>query len=132
MLNERRILLVNLVNLSNPSRRYAESIRRTKISFYEIGGEYAVTNLGPSHRHGGMRGAIIGGILAVAVVLVIDALIDPLNNNYWLPAGIAMGIVGGGVIGLLFAEIWIGGKQDEEATAEALATRAKPNDTGER
>ena len=78
-----------------------------------------------------MRGAIIGGILAVAVVLVVDALIDPLNNNYWLPAGIAMGIVGGGVIGLLFAEIWMGGKQDEEATAEALAIRAKPNDTGE-
>lgn len=91
-----------------------------------------MTNLGPRHRHGGMRGAIIGAILAVAVVLLIDALIDPLDNNYWLPAGIAMGLVGGGVIGLLFAEVWMGGKQDEAATAEALASRAEPKDTEKR
>lgn len=87
-----------------------------------------MTNLGPHHRHGGIRGAIIGAILAVLVVLLIDEQIDPTNNNYWLPAGIAMGVIGGGVVGLLFAEIWMGGKQDDEATAEARASGTQPKD----
>jgi hypothetical protein len=57
----------------------------------------------------------------VIAVLIIDSQISGVRYNYWLPAGIAMGIVGGGVIGLLFAEVWMGGRQDEAATTAARA-----------
>jgi hypothetical protein len=68
----------------------------------------------------GSIGALIGGLLAVAVVLVIDRLAAGSQNDLlWLPAGIAMGIVGGGVLGMLFTELVIGGRDDLQADREA-------------
>jgi hypothetical protein len=55
----------------------------------------------------------------IAVLLVDSQIARGVRYNFWLPAGIAMGLVGGGVIGLLFAEIWMGGHQDEEVTLAA-------------
>jgi hypothetical protein len=71
------------------------------------------------HRHGGAWGIAIGAALGVIVVLLIDSQLGDVRYNYWLPAGLAMGIVGGGVVGLLFAEVWMGGRQDEAATRAA-------------
>jgi hypothetical protein len=71
---------------------------------------------------------MVGAALAVVVMLLIDSQLSGLRTNYWLPAGIAMGIVGGGVIGLLFAEVWMGGRQDEEATATARAASERSGD----
>jgi hypothetical protein len=83
-------------------------------------------HLHPHHRHGGAWGAAIGAALGVIAVLLIHSQISSgIHYNYWLPAGIAMGIVGGGVIGLLFAEVWMGGRQDEEATAAARAASGR-------
>ena len=45
----------------------------------------------------------IGALFGVMAVLLIDTQVyDGIRYNYWLPAGLAMGIVGGGVLGLLF------------------------------
>jgi hypothetical protein len=50
-------------------------------------------NSRPRVLHGAI-GALVGGILAVAVVLVIDRFAaGPQNDDLWLPAGIAIGIV---------------------------------------
>jgi hypothetical protein len=64
-------------------------------------------------------GAVIGVVLAVVVVLIIDHFKSHPNNLLWLPAGIALGLVGGGVIGLLLTEVVIGGREDEQAEIEA-------------
>jgi hypothetical protein len=73
----------------------------------------------PRALHGAV-GALLGAILAVAVVLVVDRLAaGPQNDDLWLPAGIAMGIVGGGVLGLLFTELVIGGREDVQADRNA-------------
>ena len=71
----------------------------------------------------------IGAALGVIVVLLIDSQIgDGIRVNYWLPAGIAMGIIGGGVVGLLFAEVWMGGRQDEAATRAAKSANTQRGD----
>ena len=85
------------------------------------------------HRHGGLWGIAIGAALGVIVVLFIDSQIgDGIRVNYWLPAGLAMGIVGGGVIGLLFAEVWMGGRQDEAATRAAERANSQSGDESPR
>jgi hypothetical protein len=72
------------------------------------------------HRHGGAWGIAIGAALGVIVVVLIHSQISGgLRYKYWLPAGLAMGVVGGGVVGLLFAEVWMGGREDEAATRAA-------------
>jgi hypothetical protein len=79
-----------------------------------------LTRLRHHHWSGGAVGALLGALLGVIAVLLVDSQIARgVRYNFWLPAGIAMGLVGGGVIGLLFAEIWMGGHQDEEVTLAA-------------
>ena len=68
----------------------------------------------------------IGALFGVMAVLLIDTQVyDGIRYNYWLPAGLAMGIVGGGVLGLLFSQVWIGGRQDEAATQAAKKANIK-------
>jgi hypothetical protein len=79
----------------------------------------------PHRLHGGALGAAIGAIVGLIAVLVIDLIVrGDQNDTYWLPAGIVVGIFAGGMAGLLLAEIAIGGREDEAATAEAEAALA--------
>jgi hypothetical protein len=87
-------------------------------------------NSRPLVLHGAI-GAVIGMILAVAVVLVIDRLAaGPQNDDLWLPAGIALGIVGGGVLGMLFTELVIGGREDLQADIRAKEAIRTARDRG--
>lgn len=53
---------------------------------------------------GGAYGIAIGAVLGVIAVLLIDRQIyEGIRYNYWLPAGLAMGIFGGGVLGFLIS-----------------------------
>ncbi len=80
----------------------------------------------PHRLHGGALGATIGAIVGLIAVLVIDLFVrGDQNDMYWLPAGIVVGIFAGGMAGLLLAEIAIGGREDEAATAEAEAALAE-------
>jgi hypothetical protein len=67
-------------------------------------------------------------MVAIIAVLIIDSQISGSRSNYWLPTGIAMGIVGGGVMGLLFAEVWMGGRTDEADTSAAKAASRPADD----
>jgi hypothetical protein len=61
---------------------------------------------------GGIAGALAGSAIAVAVVLIVDLLVSGDQNDLlWLPVSIAGGIVGGGVIGMLFSQVVIGGRE---------------------
>ena len=75
---------------------------------------------------GGAYGIAIGAVLGVIAVLLIDRQIyEGIRYNYWLPAGLAMGIFGGGVLGFLISQVWIGGRQDEAATQAAERANTK-------
>jgi hypothetical protein len=83
----------------------------------------------PHRLHGGALGAAIGAIVGLVAVVVIDRIVSgDQNDTYWLPAGIVVGIFAGAMAGLLFAEIAIGGREDEAATAEAEAALAAEQD----
>jgi hypothetical protein len=80
----------------------------------------------PHRLHGGALGATIGAIVGLIAILVIDRFVrGDQNDTYWAPAGIVVGIFAGGMVGLLLAEIAIGGREDEAATAEAEAALAE-------
>jgi hypothetical protein len=77
----------------------------------------------PHRLHGGALGATIGAIVGLIAVLVIDRLVRGDQNDMYLPG--RGGHLAGGMAGLLLAEIWIGGREDEAATAEAEAAIAE-------
>jgi hypothetical protein len=86
---------------------------------------------------GGALGALIGALVGLAIVLVVDRLVSGSQSDlFWLPAGIVTGVFAGGVIGVLLAETWIGGKEDDRDTAEAKSElehlRAQQHQTTER
>jgi gas vesicle protein len=84
--------------------------------------------IGAMHRHHlncGVLGAAIGAVAAVVAVLIIDQVVGHQNGLFWLPAGIVTGVFVGGMAGLMFAEIAIGGREDDKATAEAEEALAR-------
>jgi hypothetical protein len=80
----------------------------------------------PHRLHGGALGATIGAVIGLVAVLVVDQFVGGDQNDiFWLPAGIVTGLFVGGMAGLLLTETWLGGREDELATAEAEAERAR-------
>jgi hypothetical protein len=71
-------------------------------------------------RHSVASGTALGGLIGVIAALVIT-LIHPDRTIWWAPAGFAVGIFGGLVMGFMFAEELKGGREDDLATAEAEA-----------
>jgi hypothetical protein len=63
-------------------------------------------------------GTALGGLIGAIVALVIT-LVGPGETIWWTPAGFAVGIFGGLVLGFMFAEEVKGGREDDLATAEA-------------
>lgn len=69
----------------------------------------------------GVIGAVIGILIAVIAVLVVDRIVaGAQNDNFWLPAGIIIGLIAGGVIGMLFSQVIASGREGELATATAM------------
>ena len=80
----------------------------------------------PHRLHGGALGAAIGAIVGLIAILVIDRFVGATRTTpTGAPAGIVVGIFAGGMVRLLLAEIAIGGREDEAATAEAEAALAE-------
>jgi di/tricarboxylate transporter len=76
-----------------------------------------------------LLGAVIGSVFAIVAVLVVDRLVPGRQNDQaWMPAGIAAGIIGGGVIGMLISQIVVGGRASKQATQEALNARDAAQD----
>jgi hypothetical protein len=71
-------------------------------------------------RHGIALGTALGGLIGAIVALVIT-LVGPGRTIWWTPAGFVAGILGGLVMGFMFAEEVKGGEEDELATADAEA-----------
>ena len=75
----------------------------------------------PSYLRSGVIGAVVGIVLAIVIVLVVDRIVaGPQNDNFWLPAGIIAGIIGGGVIGMLLSQVIAGGRESERATKAGM------------
>lgn len=80
----------------------------------------------PHRLHGGALGATIGAVIGLVAVLVVDRFVGGDQNDiFWLPAGIVTGLFVGGMAGFLLTETWLGGREDELATAEAEAALAR-------
>jgi hypothetical protein len=79
-----------------------------------------------SYLRSGIIGAAVGIVLAIVIVLVVDRIVSgPQNDTFWLPAGIIVGIIGGGVIGMLLSQVIAGGRESERATKAGMdAVRA--------
>jgi hypothetical protein len=78
------------------------------------------------HLGGGAVGAVVGAAVGLVVVLVVDRLAaGDQNDLFWLPVGIVTGVFAGGMMGLLLAEILVGGREDERETDEARAALAR-------
>ena len=69
----------------------------------------------------GVIGAVSGIVLAIIIVLVVDRLIDGAqNDNFWMPAGIIVGAIAGGTIGMLFSQVIASGREGEIQTKRAM------------
>jgi uncharacterized membrane protein len=74
-----------------------------------------------THLRSGVIGAVAGIVLAIVIVIVIDRIVaGTQNDTFWLPAGIVVGIVGGGVIGMLLSQVVAGGRESARATKAGM------------
>ncbi len=86
-----------------------------------------------NHLRSGVIGAAAGAVLAIVIVVVVDRIVaGPQNDNFWLPAGIILGIIGGGVIGMLLSQVIAGGRESERKNraAEAAVKAAAERESG--
>jgi hypothetical protein len=74
-----------------------------------------------NHMRSGVIGAVVGIVLAIVIVVVVDRIVSgPQNDTFWLPAGIVVGIIGGGVIGMLLSQVIAGGRESARATKAGM------------